>query len=86
MIVNASVLDVDYKELLQGCAGYIEDEKRDAMYKLALRLASSANWKPDDWLRGSVFFCLHGMQLSTQNTVPSILIAWSFSSRKTWKN
>ena len=52
MIVNVSVLDVDYKELLQGCAGYIEDEKRDAMYKLALRLASSANWKPDELAEG----------------------------------
>lgn len=52
MIANASVLDVDYKELLQGCAEYIEDEKRDTMYRLALRLASSVNWKPDGLAEG----------------------------------
>lgn len=42
----------DYKELLQGCAGYIEDEKRDAMYKLALRLVSEAKWKPEELAEG----------------------------------
>jgi hypothetical protein len=75
MIVNASVLDVDYKELLQGCAGYIEDEKRDVMYNWLFVWPPALIGKQMNWLRESVFFCLHGMQLSTQNTVPSILIA-----------
>jgi len=37
----------DYKLMLQGCAGYIEYEKRDAMYKLALKLIKDANWNAE---------------------------------------
>jgi len=42
----------DYKELLQGCAGYIENEKCDAMYKTALYLVSEAGWKPQELAEG----------------------------------
>jgi len=37
-----------YIALLEGCAVHINEEKRDAMYKLARRLVSEAQLKQDD--------------------------------------
>jgi len=42
----------DYKDLLRGCAGYIEHEKRDAMYKLARKLIEEANWRSQELAEG----------------------------------
>lgn len=42
----------DYKEMLQGCAGYIENEKRDAMYKVARYLITEAEWNPQELAEG----------------------------------
>ena len=42
----------DYIELLQGCAAYTEIEKRDAMYKLAQKLITEANWNPEKLAEG----------------------------------
>ncbi len=49
---HVSISYPDYKDLLQGCVGYIKEEKRDAMYKLALRLVSEANWRPEELAEG----------------------------------
>jgi len=48
MVNDLAAIDLDYKELLQGCAGYIEEEKRDVIYKIALRLISEAKWMPEE--------------------------------------
>lgn len=50
--MNNSLLFPDYKELFQGCAAYIEEEKRDAMYKLARQLVNDANWNPEKLAEG----------------------------------
>lgn len=42
----------DYKELLQGCAAYIEQEKRDTIYKIAHQLILEAQWQPDKLAEG----------------------------------
>ena len=42
----------DYRELLQGCAGFIANEKRDAMYKIALKHIAEANWNPEKLAEG----------------------------------
>lgn len=43
---------IDYTDLLRGCAGYIEHEKRDVMYKLARKLIEEANWRPQELAEG----------------------------------
>jgi hypothetical protein len=49
---NGVVPIPNYIELLEGCAAYIEQEKRDAMYKVACRLVSEAQWKPCELAEG----------------------------------
>lgn len=43
---------INYIDLLKGCAGYIENEKRDAMYKLSRKLITEANWRPQELAEG----------------------------------
>lgn len=52
MNVRSQLHFPDYRELLQGCASYVEYEHRDAMYKLALRLVSQANWRCEELAEG----------------------------------
>ena len=52
MTLNTEKHFFDYKDLLRGCAGYIEHEKRDAMYKLARKLIKEANWRSQELAEG----------------------------------
>lgn len=61
--MNNSLGFPDYIELFQGCAAYTEIEKRDAMYKLAQKLITEANWNPEKLAEGI------GVLLLTWNAV-----------------
>ena len=52
MTLNTKKHFFNYKDLLRGCAGYIEHEKRDVMYKLARKLIEEANWRSQELAEG----------------------------------
>jgi len=54
-MINGGGLQIhyfDYKDLLRGCAGFIEQEKRDVMYKISLKLIEEANWRSQELAEG----------------------------------